>query len=120
MTIQAGNQPALFDVETPKPQVRARARRTDPQTSHDAADSIGEKQITDLQQTILILFHDHGPMHDAVLIPRVAGKYYLKKQHSDSSVRSRRAELVARGMLRDSGKRFQLASGRQSIIWELV
>jgi hypothetical protein len=36
---------------------------------------------------------------------------------TESGVRSRRAELVQAGLVRDTGERVKLATGRRAIVW---
>jgi hypothetical protein len=68
---------------------------------------------------ILALFTKFGPMHDQTLITMFRREYtYVSK--SDAGLRSRRAELVAKNLVQDSGQRITLPSGRKSIVWEAV
>lgn len=97
----------------------AGARTTDPGTSHQAAASV--KDITDTQRAIYILLLA-GPAND------VEGwacyKYGIDNGLcpliSESGYRSRRAELVALGLVKDSGERVKLPSGRNSIVWSAI
>lgn len=87
------------------------ARRTDPQTSWDAA-----RSITDLrksQQIILGCIIAYGPISDEDI------HACLKEPPmSTSGARTRRKELVDKGLVRDSGHRDKTASGRATILWE--
>lgn len=102
---------------------RARARNTDPDTSHRAADSV--KRITETQEAIADLMRHIGrPMTDT----EIAVRYADWRQHfgkviprsSPSGLRTRRSELVERKVVRDSGRREVLPSGRRAILWEIV
>ena len=89
------------------------ARHSDPETSHEAAKSI--RLVSQTQAGILQALLTPGT--DVEIIER-----YRKLSHapkaSDSGIRSRRAELVSRGIVKDSGRRAILESGRKAIIWE--
>lgn len=89
----------------------AKARLTDPQTSHEAAESV--RRINETHQVILLVLQT--AMTDSELIARVHAQYGLIA--SESGIRSRRAELVARGFVEDTGARVKLPSGRNSIVW---
>lgn len=96
------------------------ARLSDPETSHEAAKSVSS--ITATQAAILKLLSAF-PMTDEDLI------YFYEQQikmgaderdvprASHSGIRSRRAELVKQGLVKDSGERHKLSSGRQAIGW---
>lgn len=98
----------------------ALARLTDPETSHEAAESV--KDITATQAAILKLLQAM-PMADEDLI------FYYKQQismgadardfprASESGIRSRRAELVKAGKVIDTGERDLTSSGRRAIVW---
>jgi hypothetical protein len=87
------------------------ARTTDPETSHEAAQSV--TNITPLKQEILQRLMT--PMTDQLL-------YELLDRTSDlvvteSGVRSRRSELVQAGLVKDTGAREKLKTGRNAIVW---
>lgn len=87
------------------------ARATDPETSHEAAQSV--INITPLKQEILQRLMT--PMTDADLIEVIrTGSRLLV---TESGVRSRRAELVQAGLVKDTGARVKLATGRNAIVW---
>lgn len=90
------------------------ARRTDPATSHAAARSV--TNLTHAQHVIHTLLRLDGPMTDDELLllwnDRIADRI------SASGLRTRRAELVTQGLVRDSGQRRPLESGRLAIVWE--
>jgi len=91
------------------------ARTTDPETSHEAARSV--KNLTQTQENILRIFNKYRRLTDEMLLRYYRGQY-RKPAVSDSGLRSRRAELVARGLLEDSGLRSKMNSGRNAIMWE--
>ena len=88
------------------------ARKTDPQTSHDAARSVGN--ITPTQKYILKVLE--RPRTDMELVEAYRN-LKLAPRASESGIRSRRAELVNRGLVVDSGGRVKLPSGRWATIW---
>lgn len=101
-----------LDLTTP------RARRTDPATSHAAARSVDREHLTHTQRVITTLLALEGPKTDEELLllwnDRIADRI------SASGLRTRRAELVDAGIVRDSGERRQLESGRMAICWEVA
>lgn len=98
---------------------QARARHTDPGTSHAAAESV--REITDRQQAVLDLFGKYGPMTDEALLLRYKDLRHRANttlpEQSDSGIRTRRSELVDRGDLYDTGERSIMRSGRRAIVW---
>ena len=91
---------------------RAVARRHDPSTSWAAAASLGPTTIRRSQLVVWRLLQDDGPMTDEQLVARLLGRM------SPSGARTRRAELVDLGLVRDTGQRVKLHSGRLAIVWE--
>ena len=95
---------------------KAHARKTDPATSREAAQSVNG--ITKLQTLIISLFKANiGGIHDEDLVLLFHG---WQPPFSQSGIRSRRAELVRKGLIEDSGKRVKTASGRNAIVWRLA
>lgn len=99
------------------------ARLTDPETSHEAAASV--ENITATQTAILKLLGAFA-MTDEQLVWHYEQQIRMGADARDfprasaSGIRSRRAELVRLGFVKDSGKRTKIASGRNAIIWEHV
>jgi hypothetical protein len=87
------------------------ARTTDPETSHEAAMLV--TNITPLKQEILQRLMT--PMTDTDLYEtlRTGSRLIV----TESGVRSRRSELVQAGLVRDTGERVKLATGRRAIVW---
>jgi hypothetical protein len=65
------------------------------------------------QQQVLLTVAVYGPLTDEGML------YHLQRNYpmSPSGARTRRAELVARGLVYDTGKRETLASGRKAVVW---
>jgi len=99
------NQPDLL-AWTPPPQ---RYRSTDPSTSVEAAESVSPA-IRDAQQQVLDwLGKQPNGATDEELLAAMGSR--------SSHFRTRRSELVDRGLVRDSGQTRKLASGRKGIVW---
>ena len=95
------------------------ARSTDPQASHDAAESVSEFTLTQTRRRILALFAEHGAMTDEMLWTLWV-IYYGPTVASVSGVRTRRRELCNRNLVRPTGESELLRSGRYGIVWEKV
>lgn len=98
---------------------RPRARRTDPGTSHAAAASVDN--ITATQFYILTLLQN--ALTDYELVDLYGELFAYSDENevpraSESGIRSRRAELVARGLVVDTGERRTMPSGRLAIVWK--
>ena len=108
--------------------VMALARKTDPQTSHEAARTAAIGHIRD---RVLWIFEQHLSLTDEELITlyrkyersqgwnmaRADGK--RAKTASDSGIRSRRKELTVEGKLFDTYQTKTTESGRKTIIWAI-
>jgi hypothetical protein len=97
--------------------MKARARTSDPTTSHEAAASV--KELTQKQTAVLDLFRARGPMTDEQLVLA----YREAEMSSDatpkqapSGIRTRRNELVQRRLLARVAYR-RTESGRRAIVW---
>ena len=94
------------------------ARRTDPQTSHDAAASV--INIKPIQKIILQLLS--FPKTDEELV-KAYNELTEKGEapwSSPSGLRTRRHELTDIGYVEDSDLRVKTYSGRQAIVWRLT
>lgn len=92
------------------------ARKSDPQTSKDAArEAFGSRSQTHrfIEQTL----REKGPMTDEQLGDAAR---YAAFVVSPSGLRTRRAELVEAGIVTDSGRRARTTSGRKTIVWEIA
>jgi hypothetical protein len=96
-----------------------RARNNDPVTSHDAAASVGD--VTETQAIILMLLRE-TPMCDEKLIEqyRLGEKSWGYPHKSDSGLRSRRAELVRKGLVETLGMQERMSTGRYAFVWQVV
>lgn len=93
----------------------ARARATDPATSHEAAASIQPKASTRIRDEILQAFSRYGPMTDEEIADHLS---WLNA--SPSGMRTRRAELVAAGLIEQHSADGRTSSGRRCAVWQLV
>ena len=89
-------------------------RKTDPDTSRDAALSVSEQTITKTQ--VFILKALRRPRTDQELV-EVFRKFKTAPWASESGIRSRRAELVQRGLVTVVGES-KTASGRRTYVWQ--
>jgi hypothetical protein len=93
----------------------AHARHGDPHTSHDVARSLSVGKLRDSQKAILSHFREYGPMTDTDLM-----QVYVGAPQSRSGLRTRRRELVDRGLIEDTGARKRLPTGRRAIVWRAI
>lgn len=101
-------QPTLFDAEEP------RARHTDPETSHEAAASVVD--LVKRQAAVWRVLDVAGPMTDEELVEAYPTHWPCLSQ-APSGIRTRRAELVTRGLVEWTGRKRPLASGRLAREW---
>ena len=97
-------------------QLDARARSTDPDTSHEAARSIGE--MTGKRQAVLDIIRAIGRGTDEDFVD--AYHATTAPQQSASGIRTRRAELTLMGLVVDTGERKVRRSGRGAIVWGIA
>jgi hypothetical protein len=101
----------------------AHARTSDPGTSHAAARSITPETMRASQRAVLRIFERQGAMTDEQLAKEYDHRFTwepsLFPRQSPSGLRTRRKELTDAGLLRDSGIRRKLYSGRLAIVWEI-
>lgn len=95
-----------------------RARSGDPETSRVAAASVDEHSQRTLQRAVLRILREYGPLTDNDIA--LAHKQTSVVPFSLSGLRTRRHELVVRGLVHDSGRREVLESGRRAVVWEAV
>lgn len=101
-------------------EVRAAARSSDPDTSHEAAASLPPIVLRWLWECVLTLFYLRGPMRDEILTKLYRGFYDLNLPPASSTVRSRRRELVKLGLIRKTGAKQKMSGSKRkrgSIVW---
>lgn len=99
-----------------------RVRRTDPETSVEAAESVEDKLRLSQQAVLEIMRAFPVGLTDTDLINVYrarAGRAGIPQQ-SESGIRTRRKELVDQGKVFNTGATTTLPSGRRSIIWAVV
>lgn len=95
------------------------ARHTDPSTSHEAARSLTAERLTETQRIILELLGNRQATDEEIQQLHYAGAEQGFWNHaSPSGLRSRRAELVARGLVEEKN-RDKTRFGRSTIVWGL-
>lgn len=99
----------------------AATRRSDPWTSHEAAQSISWEALRRSEQCVLWVMRVYGKK--GLTDPQLIELYETARvadglvQQSESGIRSRRAELVKKGLVVEHGHT-RLATGRRAIIWK--
>jgi hypothetical protein len=101
------SQAALFPTQD-----KARRRRRDPETSLWAAQGI---DVTATQALVLSAFIN-GPATDDQLFERIE-HYWPDKKVTPQSVRSRRSELVAKGLVKWTGEHGVSSNGGKARVW---
>jgi hypothetical protein len=94
------------------------ARAGDPETSWQAARSL--VNLTARRAAVLDVLTRCGPCADfeLAILYAVAEDDDEHPPQSPSGLRTRRAELVDAGKVRDSGRRVLTPAGRHAIVWE--
>ena len=92
------------------------ARSTDPETSHAAAASITD--LRERQQAVLQTLKEYRSLTDEELV-----LFYDQTEYppqSPSGLRTRRSELVRKGLVEFTGDKRPLESGRLGRVWKAV
>lgn len=99
----------------------ARARNTDPTTSHEAAASVSLTNTEIIRQVILDMLAVQ-PATDCFIQDsyRKLREGYGWPRVGESTIRTRRAELVDAGLVEESGEYERLETGRRAIVWRLA
>lgn len=99
---------------------RAYARRPDPETSWEAANSVAG--IRESQWLIWKMLRHSGPKTDQQLFPLVMEYHmeYFQKPISKSGCRTRRSELVTLGLVEHTGDFAKTEGGRPTRIWRAL
>jgi hypothetical protein len=93
------------------------ARRTDPETSHEAAASV--EDLTEKRRLVLTLLREIGPCTDEWLV-FCYPQYFPEHRQSPSGIRTRRRELVDAGFARWTGEKVQGKTNRMMRVWEAL
>ena len=70
--------------------------------------------MTNGQKEVLAVLKEYGPLPDVALVP--LSQHVALSRQSSSSIRSRRAELVDQGKVKQVGTKV-LPSGRKAVVW---
>jgi hypothetical protein len=92
---------------------------SDAETWKRAAESISLERLTRTQELVLAGLQIVGPSTDDELIAAFRRRWPSCRL-SDQSIRSRRAQLVRKGLVRDSGRRRLTKRGQRSAVWEVA
>lgn len=103
------NEPDLFGNDNGK----ARARWSDPDTSHQAAEIV-TPSLRELQALVLSYAFSCG---DGGFTDPTLNDHF--GTHS-STYRTRRAELVDFGLIADTGERLKVGKGRAHAVWRIT
>lgn len=76
------------------------------------------QSLTPAQSEVLSVLRKHGPLPDHVLVPIV--QHAGEMHQSSSGIRSRRAELFAKGLVVSTGEKVTMPSGRHAATYEAV
>lgn len=96
------------------------ARNSDPDTSWEAAESV--EHLRQRQLAVIACLRELGPSHDEAWTGHYL-RFWSRREWPEQSIsglRTRRSEVAAKGMIKNTGRRASTAAGRGSIIWEVV
>lgn len=75
-------------------------------------------RVTPGQAEVYGVLKDYGPLPDHALVP--LAQHVVNVHQSSSSIRSRRAELAGKGLIRETGKKVVMPSGRRARTFEVA
>lgn len=116
---EAGNVPTTDTISRPPihsvlGEDSPRARRTDPLTSHEAADS---SNVITPRLWVLMTLTEHGPLADHEIENRSIREALT---YTPQRLRTARAELVEMGMVEATGKFRKTRTGHDANVWAAV
>ena len=91
-----------------------RARTTDRQTSHDAAQEVAKHDLNEMRGNILYLIGAMGPLSDPELKDAYAENF--DKEYAESTIRTRRNECVMMGWL----KELETRTKKRHTVWQIT
>lgn len=98
-----------------EPGEKARARTTDPETSHEAAESVA---VRENQVRVYQVLSQLGPSTDEWLV--YCYPQYMSHPQSPSGIRTRRKELRDKGLVRWTGRKVRGQTNRMMRVWEVI
>lgn len=98
------------------PEERAKARRGDPETSHQAAESVA---VRENQVYVYQVLSQLGPSTDEWLV-YCYPQYMSEHRQSPSGIRTRRKELCRKGLVRWTGEKVRGRTNRLMRVWDVV
>lgn len=72
-------------------------------------------EVTDNQAEVYRVLKEFGPLPDVALVP--LAQHVMNSRQSSSGIRSRRAELEDKVLVRDTGSIFKMPSGRHARVF---
>lgn len=96
------------------------ARRTDPDTSHEAAAKLTPAILNIRHAGVGAAMAFNGGSGTDEQIAQIYGGLENAPWQSPSSLRTRRNELVKMGVVRDTGERVLNRRGNKVVVWELT
>lgn len=79
---------------------------------------INGKRVTPSQAEVYAVLELYGPLPDHALVP--LAQHVVQTHQSSSGIRSRRAELVDLGLVRETDRRVKMPSGRNARTFEVA
>jgi len=98
------------------------ARASDPVTSHEAASSVSREAREASERDVLDCLIENGAMTDEQIHEEISSYVvgYRNPKATATRHRTARAQLVEKGLVRDSGEKDLTSTGRRAVLWEVV